>query len=91
MHSPFLHPLLLAPLPTRRDDIVRWIAKKTGPATSDIESVDVAEKLSQKPGATVLAYLSKLSGADFDAYTERERGMARLLDLTAMETLASAL
>ncbi|KFM29190.1 Protein disulfide isomerase-like 1-4 [Auxenochlorella protothecoides] len=53
-----------------KDDIVRWIAKKTGPATSDVTAVDAAEKLSEKPGATVLAYLSELSGADFESYTE---------------------
>ncbi|KAL6785983.1 RB60 [Auxenochlorella protothecoides x Auxenochlorella symbiontica] len=53
-----------------KDDIVRWIAKKTGPATSDVTTVDAAEKLSEKPGATVLAYLSELLGADFESYTE---------------------
>lgn len=53
---------------------MRWIAKKTGPATSDVTAVDAAEKLSEKPGATVLAYLSELSGADFESYTECEQG-----------------
>ena len=57
--------------PPRSDDLIRWVKKKTGPATSDVATVAALEEVKAE-GIFLLAYLPKLEGKDFDAYVAGE-------------------
>uniref|UniRef100_A0A7S0QTJ9 Protein disulfide-isomerase n=1 Tax=Pyramimonas obovata TaxID=1411642 RepID=A0A7S0QTJ9_9CHLO len=49
-------------------DIVAWVKRKTGPASRLVEFVADLEKYTKDEEVVVLAYLSGLEGAEFDAY-----------------------
>ncbi|PSC75600.1 disulfide isomerase-like 1-4 [Micractinium conductrix] len=50
------------------DDIVRWIKKKTGPATTEIADVEALEKAKKESTVILLGYFDKYEGDDHTAY-----------------------
>lgn len=48
------------------DDIIRWVTKKTGSATSNVETVEALQAAAGK--VLLLAYFDKFEGADHAAY-----------------------
>ncbi len=54
------------------DDIVRWVKKKTGPATVEVASDEELEKAKSANKVFVLGYFEKFEGDGHEAYEKGE-------------------
>ena len=67
-------PLCLRPAPApprfppRSDDIIRWVKKKTGPATTEVATVEALETAQKDNKVFVLGFFDKLDGDDAAAF-----------------------
>lgn len=65
---PTRHPTLHS---SHSDDIIRWVKKKTGPATTEVATAEALEAAQKESKVVVLAFLEKFEG---DAHTAYEAG-----------------
>ena len=64
--------------PRRSDEIVRWVKKKTGPATTEVSTVEALEAAQKESSVSVLAFFDKFEGDAHAAFETGERRAASL-------------